>query len=68
MGDDKKAARLFALAIAARERGDEAVAEELTKLALEAMERTADLPPPASPTEQPIAQQQQQVQPEKKEE
>jgi hypothetical protein len=52
--DDKQATRLIALAISARERGDHFAADELMKLALEAMEG-----------DQPVAQQQQQVQPKK---
>ena len=55
MGDNKQAARLFALAISARERGDHFAANELMKLALEATER-----------DQSVAQQQQQIQPKKK--
>jgi len=65
MADDKRAARLFALAITARERGDFQAADEMMKLALESTEHTTDMPPPASPTEQPVAQQQQQIQPKK---
>ena len=59
MGDDKQASRLFALAISARERGDDRAADELMKLALESMGR-----------DKPVAQQQQQIQPlkDKKEE
>jgi hypothetical protein len=57
MGSNKQASRLFALAIAARERGDNLAADELARLALEAIERD----------EQPVAQQQQQVQPKKEE-
>jgi hypothetical protein len=57
MGDNKQASRLFALAISARERGDDFAADELMKLALEAAEREG----------QPVAQQQQQIQPKKEE-
>jgi hypothetical protein len=55
MGDDKQATRLLALAIVASERGDEQTAGELMKLAMEYMDG-----------DQPVAQQQQQLQPKKK--
>ena len=63
-----QAARLLALAIAARERGDEDVADELTKLAMQYLDQIGgDEPsPPLSapdPGEQPPMQQQQQIQP-----
>jgi hypothetical protein len=57
MGDGKQTSLLFALAIAARERGDNQAADEFMKPAMESVERD----------EQPIAQQQQQIQPKKKE-
>ena len=55
MSDQKQASRLFALAISARERGDHFAADELTRLANEAMERE----------KKPVVQQQQQIQPKK---
>ena len=67
-----RAARLFALALKAREDGKCDYADELTKLASEAfdhatrLEATAPpMPPVAAPSQQP-AQQQQQPQPDKK--
>jgi hypothetical protein len=57
MGDGKQASRLLALSIAARERGDDQAADEFMKLAMEAMERD----------EQPVVQQQQQIQAKKEE-
>jgi hypothetical protein len=57
VGDNVRASRLLALSIAAREHGDDQAADEFMKLAMEAMERD----------EQPVAQQQQQIQPKKKE-
>ena len=67
-----RATRLFALALKARERGPRGDAEELERLAAEAlaqaeaMERRS-VPPPADAHQQP-AQQQQQPQPEPKKE
>jgi hypothetical protein len=57
MRDGKQASRLLALVIAARERGDNVAADEFMKLAMEALERD----------ERPVVQQQQQIQPKKKE-
>jgi hypothetical protein len=54
---DKQASRLIALAITASERGDQQMADELMKLAMESMDRPG----------QPVAQQQQQIQPKKEE-
>ena len=55
MDADKQASRLIALAIAASERGDQQMADEMMKLAMESMDRPG----------QPVAQQQQQIQPKK---
>jgi hypothetical protein len=52
---DKQASRLIALAIAASERGDQQMADEMMKLAMESMDRPG----------QSVAQQQQQIQPKK---
>jgi hypothetical protein len=66
-----RAARLFALALKAREDGKLDYADELTKLASEAfdhatrLEATAPLLPPAQAPSQQPAQQQQQPQPKK---
>jgi hypothetical protein len=49
MVDTKRASRLFALTTSARERGDHFAADELTKMAHEALERD----------ERPVVQQQQ---------
>jgi hypothetical protein len=68
---EAQAARLFALAIAARERGDLKQAEELTQLALQYTDETIDtstVEPAPSELAQPPLLQQQQVQPEEDEE
>ena len=67
-----RAARLFALALKAREDGKSDYADELTGLASEAFDQAtrleasaAPMPPAQAPSQQP-AQQQQQQQPKKK--
>ena len=67
-----RAARLFALALKAREDGKLDYADEITKLASEAFDHATrlratapPLPPAQAPSQQP-AQQQQQPQPKKK--
>jgi len=67
-----RAARLFALALKAREDGKSDFADELTELASEAFDHATQLeatappmPPARAPSQQP-AQQQQQPQPKKK--
>jgi hypothetical protein len=66
-----RAARLFALALKAREDGKPQLADEITKLASEALDHAKamapPIPPPQAPQQQP-AQQQQQPQPEKDDE
>jgi len=60
MTDEMQAARLLALAITALERGDPANASDLTKLAMEFMDRAN--------TPKSVGQQQQQIQPKKEDE
>jgi hypothetical protein len=67
----KQAARLFALAVDARDKGDVSLADLMTQAAarcidrIEELERSTPLPPSAQ--QQPVAQQQQQIQPDKDE-
>jgi hypothetical protein len=63
----QKAARFLALALEARERGNNGLAEMLTEAANSVLEDAATVPPPAQEPQQPVAQQQQQIQPDKKE-
>jgi hypothetical protein len=66
----KQAARLFALAVEARDKGDVSLADLMTQAAarcldgIEELERST-LPPSSAQQQQPVAQQQQQVQPDK---
>jgi hypothetical protein len=68
----KKAARLLALALEARERGNDSTAEMLAEAAAgtfdeaAALEEATESPPPSHRTQQPVAQQQQQIQSDKK--
>ena len=68
----EQAARLFALAIEARDKGNNELAEMLTAAASRCLDRVVDAevgpPPLSSPDQQqPVAQQQQQIQPGKAE-
>jgi hypothetical protein len=67
-----QAARLLAIALQARERGDVELAEQLTARAMQYLDQgsrdEADpagpaMPPPPAEPAQPVAQQQQQIQP-----
>jgi hypothetical protein len=64
-----QAARLFAMAMDARDEGDDTAAEAFTIRADEYIERATDIergtqaPPPAPPSQQVTQQQQQQLQP-----
>jgi hypothetical protein len=61
----------LALALEARERGNNGLAQMLTEAANSVWENAAELeatvPPPTQEPQQPVAQQQQQIQPDKKE-
>jgi hypothetical protein len=67
----RQAARLFATAVAAREKSNFQLADLLTDAANRYLDRAGDLErippfPPSLKPQQPIAQQQQQIQPDKK--
>lgn len=66
----EQAARLFALAAQAHDRGDTELADLLTAAASRWLDQATEAentgaPPPPSEQQQPVAQQQQQIQPEK---
>lgn len=66
----KQAARLFALAIDARDKGDVSLANLMTEAATRCLDHAEELdlstaPPPSAQQQQPVGQQQQQIQPDK---